>query len=586
MAYDCERLLNMGSPSRRAIPRGEPVRVAGKAENHEEPIIAKYRSSLERMGLSGKALQVKVNKFKNILDEAELLPEGCADDLHAMLRRIEEKFPDSRNEDFITYPLPALIIIIMLAISAGRVNCKKIREYIQDNIAAICALLGDEWPGAEYIPSKSTIYRALRIMGTGECYKYFNQYFAGGTGKAPEVNYEHGFLPYARSGRDYKAEDQERTQVLAADGQEVVGSYRPGMYSRKFKMAHVTTMFCTTSRTTVGFDIRDEKNHERPAIVNILGALRLNGYIAMADALNTTPAVAEAMLNNAGGYLLPIKCNGGHEKLNKLIKKAFELNPEPEFSEVFDVPKNHGRIETVTLTMLSVEHLKEAYKKLKEELYCGLKPLEGSESEPESIPELERFLGMTTVFKKTKVTQQIRVTPPSPKDEAKMLEQPNNGVPEPIETDTYYICSLPYERQSFISAAVAIDSYWLVEGHHYILDCTVLRQDEIVSRSREFLLARVTINKVAVEVLSYVRAKLTEEEQERIKNSPKHREGAEVHPESWDTAAHDMESFLKAVEHWHGFMEQRRQNYKNGIPEPELTRYQKFKLDKLISAEF
>ncbi len=173
MEFKCQSLIKR-SPSRRAIPRSEDE----SARSHEkrERAAAGY---LERMGIKGDSLQEQMMRFEACKDEIGALPEGVMDELRAGLRAIEEKYSDPRDDDFITYPLAPLILIIIFAACAGITEPKSIREYIERNMPAICVLLEDEWPGPEYVPSASTIYRALKIMGSDECREFFAEHFSG-----------------------------------------------------------------------------------------------------------------------------------------------------------------------------------------------------------------------------------------------------------------------------------------------------------------------------------------------------------------------------------------------------------------------
>lgn len=579
MEFKCQGLIEQSS-SRRAIPREEDK----TSHPHEkDDYTARFREGLVRMGMTGDELTEAGMSFDLFRYRAAHLPEGCINDLHAGLKAIEEKYPDLRDPDFITYPLAPLILIIMFATAAGFTDPESIRRYIEYNMTAICALLQDEWPGPEYVPSVSTIHRARKIMGSGFCHEYFREYFAGGCGERPQAEYQHGSIDFSLSGFDYRNGDTEQRKVYACDGQEMSATYRPGNYDRRKKGAQLVTLYNTTDRTVADFEIKNTKNQERPAMIEMLSRLRINGAIVMADALNTTADVTSCICNTAGSYLMPVKTNGGNKVLRAMPETAFnKLDLKPEYSESFEAPLNHGRIETVTLSMLDASCLQDAWEHMEKER-LKKEGIRGEKIRP--MPKI-KHPQLLTIIKKTKKTVQIRVNEPSAADAAAMKKKSGGGVPRPTFTEAYYICSLPYTKETFVSILNAIHQYWLCEGHHATLDCSNLRQDEIVGRDPQVLRARATINKCVVEFLSFVRQKLTEQKQEKIKQSPKHRKGAAVVPVSWNAAMMAMFNPINALKYWHGFMNMRRQNNLNAVPPEPLTRYQKTLLEQMLRADF
>lgn len=109
------------------------------------------------------------------------------------------------------------------------------------------------------------------------------------------------------------------------------------------KALHLVSAWATTERLVLAQEAVDEKENECAAIPEILDRLNLDGAIVTIDAIACNPAIAKAITDRNGHYLLAVK--GNQPTLFSEIGRYFD-DPKAQAAVYTDVDKGHGRIET------------------------------------------------------------------------------------------------------------------------------------------------------------------------------------------------------------------------------------------------
>lgn len=109
------------------------------------------------------------------------------------------------------------------------------------------------------------------------------------------------------------------------------------------KALHLVSAWATTERLVLAQEAVDEKENECAAIPEILDRLNLDGAIVTIDAIACNPAIAKAITDRNGHYLLAVKAN--QPTLFAEIGRYFD-DPNAAVAVHTDTDKGHGRIET------------------------------------------------------------------------------------------------------------------------------------------------------------------------------------------------------------------------------------------------
>lgn len=109
------------------------------------------------------------------------------------------------------------------------------------------------------------------------------------------------------------------------------------------KALHLVSAWATTERLVLAQEAVDEKENECAVIPDILDRLDLEGAVVTIDAIACNPAIATAITDRGGDYLLAVKAN--QPTLFAEIGRYFD-DPEARIAVHIDVDKGHGRIET------------------------------------------------------------------------------------------------------------------------------------------------------------------------------------------------------------------------------------------------
>jgi predicted transposase YbfD/YdcC len=132
--------------------------------------------------------------------------------------------------------------------------------------------------------------------------------------------------------------------IIAVDGK----TSRRSHDRRKGRMAlHTVSAWATGQRLVLGQEATEEKSNEITAIPRLLHRLDLHGALVTIDAMGTQTAIAQAILDGGGDYVLALKENW--PATHAAVAQVFADAPADlaiQRSQTIDA--DHGRIETRT----------------------------------------------------------------------------------------------------------------------------------------------------------------------------------------------------------------------------------------------
>lgn len=219
----------------------------------------------------------------------------------------------------------------------------------------------------------------------------------------------------------------DAADLIALDGKSL---RRSGDSAAGTKPLHLVSAWASTQRLVLAQEAVDAKENECAAILAILERLSIKGALITIDAIATNPAVAEAIVQADGDYVLALKAN--QPSLHREVVRFF-ADPATKGLQTTEVTdKDHGRIETRRTT---VSH--------------EVEWLEGARRYPHEprFPALKSLVMTTTRTEwRGKVTTETR----------------------------YFLSSAKLSAQR---AGEAIRAHWGIESLHWVLD-VVFKEDQ------------------------------------------------------------------------------------------------------------
>lgn len=193
---------------------------------------------------------------------------------------------------------------------------------------------------------------------------------------------------------------------------------------------HLVSAWASTQRLVLAQEAVDAKANECAAMLAILERLDIRGALVSIDAIATNPAMARAIVDRGGEYLLALKRN--QPSLHGEVRAWFD-DPLVRTAQVSTVEKDHGRLETRTTW---VSH--------------DVDWLSGDRRHPGEprFPDLKALVKTTT-----------------------RVERRDGRLSEEVR---YFIASAPLTPER---AAHAVRAHWGIESLHWVLD-VVFREDQ------------------------------------------------------------------------------------------------------------
>jgi predicted transposase YbfD/YdcC len=138
----------------------------------------------------------------------------------------------------------------------------------------------------------------------------------------------------------------DAADLIALDGKTL---RRSGDSARGSRPLHLVSAWASTQRLVLAQEAVDAKENECAAILAILERLSIRGALVTIDAIATNPAVAEAVVQAGGDYVLALKAN--QQSLHEEVVRFF-ADPATKALHTIEVTdKDHGRIETRRTTV-------------------------------------------------------------------------------------------------------------------------------------------------------------------------------------------------------------------------------------------
>src|SRR5450755_2584004 len=242
------------------------------------------------------------------------------------------ELPDHRQPGKVDYPLPEVLLLILLAVLAGAEAFTDIARFGERKIE----LLRRFRPYANGTPSHDHLGDIFATLDARAFQLCFVAWVAALTNTPAEV--------------------------IAIDGKTSRRSYQ----TKGSKDAiHMVSAFAARQRIVLGQVKVNEKSNEIVAIPALLDMMAIEGAIVTIDAMGCQRAIAKKITDKKADYILALKGNQGtlleDVELFANEQKANEFK-NAKVSRHKTVDADHGRIETRTYTVIhDVEWLQERH---------------------------------------------------------------------------------------------------------------------------------------------------------------------------------------------------------------------------------
>jgi predicted transposase YbfD/YdcC len=254
--------------------------------------------------------------------------EGVVIEVESLYARLES-LTDKRDPRGRRYPLPLVLVAVILAKLAGETKPEGIAAWAQLRVELFRPAFGLK---QARMPHANTFRRLLTtVIRLEELVEIVEGFLKDLLGAA-------ALRQYGVDGKTLRGARREGART----GPQLLAVYVPGsgITLRQLPIAESTT--------------------EIPVAQQALKSLDLRGKIVTGDALHTQRKTSEVILDGGGDYVWLVKDN--QERLRQDIQLVFEPescppghSPAPtDFRTVQQVNKGHGRIETRTLTVSSL----------------------------------------------------------------------------------------------------------------------------------------------------------------------------------------------------------------------------------------
>ena len=232
------------------------------------------------------------------------------------------EIPDPRQARGKRYPLVAVLALACAAMLCGYRSYSAIAEWGRNYGAALLQALG--FPRAT-APCAATLSLLFRRLDCARLEAALGQWAEAALAAAPPA-------PDAGEG-------------LSLDGKTLRGSRKQGAPGAHLLSALSQRLGLTLAQTAV-----DEKTNEISAVQTVLEHVLLAGRVVTLDALLTQRAVAQAIVDRGGDYVMVAKDNQPHLRQDIAGLLATPAHLAAPLRRAQTVDKGHGRIERRRLT--------------------------------------------------------------------------------------------------------------------------------------------------------------------------------------------------------------------------------------------
>ena len=240
--------------------------------------------------------------------------------LGGLLAQVKQ-VPDPRVRRKPRHLLTDILVISICGVLSGCDGCVEIAEYGRRKAEFLGTIL--ELPHG--IPSHDTFNRVLALL-------------------KPEA-LQKCLLGWLRSVRD-EAEDSREERHIAIDGKSLRRTFDRAAGQ---SMLHLVSAWSTANGITLGQVAVDEKSNEITAIPRLLAIVDIRGATVTMDAMGNQKAIANAIIDGGGEYLLTVK--GNQKKMQQILQETlaehFESDAPPPRGTRYETHEvKHGREET------------------------------------------------------------------------------------------------------------------------------------------------------------------------------------------------------------------------------------------------
>lgn len=225
-----------------------------------------------------------------------------------------EGISDSRQQGKIKYNLVEVIVMTIIAVTAGAEHWNEIEMYCKSKVKLFREKFQLKLENG--VPTDDTFQRIFAIIKPEELEKCF-------------VNWVKSISKIAAG------------EIISVDGKTLRGSY-----DDNFSVIHMVSAWANKAGIVLGQQRVNERSNEIIAVPRLLDLIDVQGCTITSDAMSCQKKTVKKIQEKHCDYVICLK--GNQETLHEDVKLYFEsVQKEPEFYPCFrteTLEKGHGRI--------------------------------------------------------------------------------------------------------------------------------------------------------------------------------------------------------------------------------------------------
>ena len=228
-----------------------------------------------------------------------------------------EEIEDTRQQGKIKYLLVEVIVMTIIAVTAGADNWSEIAMYCKGKITMFQGKFGLKLENG--VPTDDTFQRIFAIIKPDQLEKCFRNWVKS-------------------------AFKMEKHEIISLDGKTICGSRKDN-----YSFIHVVSAWANKTGIVLGQMRVDEKSNEITAVPQLLDLIEVENCVFTSDAMSCQKKTVEKIISKHCDYVICLK--GNQETLHEDVKLYFETAlAQPQLYDIMKskpkTEKGHGRIET------------------------------------------------------------------------------------------------------------------------------------------------------------------------------------------------------------------------------------------------
>lgn len=228
-----------------------------------------------------------------------------------------EEIEDTRQQGKIKYLLVEVIVMTIIAVTAGADNWSEIAMYCKGKITMFQRKFGLKLENG--VPTDDTFQRIFAIIKPDQLEKCFRNWVKS-------------------------AFKMEKHEIISLDGKTICGSRKDN-----YSFIHVVSAWANKTGIVLGQMRVDEKSNEITAVPQLLDLIEVENCVFTSDAMSCQKKTVEKIISKHCDYVICLK--GNQETLHEDVKLYFETAlAQPQLYDIMKsktkTEKGHGRIET------------------------------------------------------------------------------------------------------------------------------------------------------------------------------------------------------------------------------------------------